>query len=358
MRTTFRYTVPILVALLAISILWPRDAVAAPPTVDGASNVHGPRDEDEVRAYWTAERMRNAIPRDYVINDRGVVERGIPAVASKRPSTPTPTPTGTPEPSATTVKGALYPNNTDPVAWAIGKAYFTMGSTNYVCSGTVVSEGVANRVVVLTAGHCVYDETKDGDAGFGTNWMFIRNYDLGDAFFSANGGCATAPERCWVANALVVPQNWVDGSSNAVNWESDFAFAVFTDSAEEDAFDVQPYSYPVADATAPDSVYAFGYPAAGKYDGTQLAYCAGSTISDPYQGATSFTNWGLACDMTGGSSGGGWTKTYPDAPKLVGLNSYGYRGGPYKGYMFGPLFTADTQGLFSTALTASGNTRW
>lgn len=49
------------------------------------------------------------------------------------------------------------------------------------------------------------------------------------------------------------------------------------------------------------TAYAFGYPAAGKYDGTKLVYCAGPVGTDAWNDDATYK---LACDMTGGSSVG------------------------------------------------------
>ena len=57
--------------------------------------------------------------------------------------------------------------------------------------------------------------------------------------------------------------------------------------------------------TAPasaDQTFNFGYPAAGKYHGNDLTYCADQIFNDPNREP----DVGLACDMTGGSSGGPW----------------------------------------------------
>ena len=47
-----------------------------------------------------------------------------------------------------------------------GRILFTMGSSDYICSGTVVADGVSGRSIVLTAAHCVYD---DSNKAFATN---------------------------------------------------------------------------------------------------------------------------------------------------------------------------------------------
>jgi hypothetical protein len=66
----------------------------------------------------------------------------------------------------------------------------------------------------------------------------------------------------------------------------------------------------------------------------------------------------MACDMTGGSSGGPWLwnttnpAVYTTATKVTSLNSYGYSG---LTYMFGPKFTSTTQSVANAAATGSGS---
>lgn len=318
-------------------------ALAAFPVVAHAQapNGQGRPSDTDVREYWSAGRMDNAIPRDYYLNQRGQVERA---------PVPTAKPGGGGGSTGSSSTGTSWTGD-QSVAWATGRVYFTMSGTDYTCSGTVVSDNDSSRIVVLTAGHCAYDE---GANAFATNWMFIPNYDLRDAFFVSNGGCATFVNRCWVANGLVAAQRWADGTASAPNFGSDFAFAFFTDSDELAGYNQHPNSYALTTpyAAAPTSVYAFGYPASGKYNGSDLVYCNGATIQDPYAAST---DWGIACDMNGGSSGGGWLADFTSAPHLVSVNSYRYQGGPYKNYMFGPLFNGETTALLTTALAASGN---
>ena len=98
--------------------------------------------------------------------------------------------------------------------------------------------------------------------------------------------------------------------------------------------------------------YAFGYPAAGKYKGTDLVYCAGSIFEDPYNDELT---WGLPCKMTGGSSGGPWLSSFntsTTAGGLSSLNSYGYSG---VSAMHGPKFNSDTTAVFNAANSATGN---
>ena len=57
---------------------------------------------------------------------------------------------------------------------ASGKVWFEMGTDAYICSGAVVHDTRSDYSLVLTAGHCAYDET---NRAFATNWMFIPQFD-------------------------------------------------------------------------------------------------------------------------------------------------------------------------------------
>jgi hypothetical protein len=105
-------------------------------------------------------------------------------------------------------------------------------------------------------------------------------------------------------------------------------------------------TFPISFTTAGSPVYAFGYPAAGRYKGKDLTYCSGNVFTDP---GTANTTLGLACTMTGGSSGGPWLTGFNEATgagTLNGLNSYGYGNQPY---MYGPKFNGNTQSTFNRA---------
>jgi hypothetical protein len=100
-------------------------------------------------------------------------------------------------------------------------------------------------------------------------------------------------------------------------------------------------SFPIRFAAVPKgtTVYAFGYPAAGKYDGTKLTYCAGPVGFDAWNGNATYK---LACDVTGGSSGGPWFVGFDEGTgsgTQISLNSYGYNGVKA---MYGPKFDPAT----------------
>ena len=80
---------------------------------------------------------------------------------------------------------------------ASGKVYFVMGSSAYVCSGSVVNDHRTARSLVLTAGHCTYDEANHR---FG-HQLDVRprvrrsNLTLGELRRRTTYGCWTADRR-------------------------------------------------------------------------------------------------------------------------------------------------------------------
>ncbi|MEK9659585.1 MAG: hypothetical protein VW450_06560, partial [Chloroflexota bacterium] len=72
------------------------------------------------------------------------------------------------------------------------------------------------RALIVTAGHCVFDE---GGTGFVTNWVYIPDYDNG-------GSCSkgTGPYGMWAASALLTTTAWTGR-----DFDHDYAFAVVTE---------------------------------------------------------------------------------------------------------------------------------
>ncbi len=288
----------------------------------------------EVMAHWTAARMAAATPRDFVLDPaRGFTARGKPGGGG-----------------GGTTTGASW-NGGGAIKERAGKVYFEMGGSGYVCSGAVASDNRSGYSLVLTAGHCAYDETA---GAFATNWLFIPDFDQSPTFT-----CSQTEYGCWTAQALVVHSGYATaGSFNTQATVHDFAFAVVgpgghTGSTQLDAavgaFGVSIPGFTAAGQTS----YAFGYPAAQKYKGKDLVYCAGSIFEDPYNDDLT---WGVPCNMTGGSSGGPWLSgfsTTSGSGSLSSLNSYGYSGVTA---MHGPKFSANTADVYAAAKSATSNT--
>ncbi len=323
---------PILIGLFLLG-LSATPALAAPPSATDAAGA----EHDRIVSYWTPARMAAAQPRDYVRTSTG-----FKPYAGK--------------PGGGGVTGASWTGG-GKITQAEGKVYFHMDGGDWQCSGTVASDSRSTYSLVLTAGHCAYDETNGNGSlnGFATNWVFVPAWDEQPATFSTRCG-NTTKYGCWTATALVVDSGFATaGGFNDQATHHDFAFAVVGAGGFANAqLDTTAGSFGVSvnSISKGTNVYAFGFPAAGKYHGNDLTYCSGTTIEDQYN---SNSTWGLACDMTGGSSGGGWLANFDgtgNTGNLGSLNSYGYSGVKN---MYGPKFNSNTTAVYNKANTTTTN---
>ena len=310
-------------ALLTVLALLLPLAVAP---VAGAPASKAQAEHQRIVNYWTAERIAGAKPRDFVRTSDG---KFVPKAK--------PGGNGT---------GASWTDG-GPVVDRSGKVLFTMNGSNWVCSGSAVNDTRGTFSLVLTAGHCAYDET---NGGFATNWMYVPSFDTSPTFT-----CASATYGCWTAVGLVVDSGFAGaGGFNTRATVHDFAMAIVGNGTNGTQLDASPRgSYPIAypAITTGDTVHAFGYPAAGRYHGNDLTYCTGPTFNDQYN---SNLTWGIACNMTGGSSGGPWLGGFTQAGggTLTSLNSYGYRG---LNNMYGPKFNSNTEAVYTQANGSTSN---
>lgn len=353
MKRTFTATAAGLLAAAGALVAITTPAEAAARVVSGARPVSHATGADTraeqaaIRSFWTQARMKAAVPR-----------------GSQRPLAK---PGGGPKPGA----------SSDPSlgsAWTVGrktvgKVFFQLGSSLYVCSGNAVDDvedvdvngdAITTNNVVVTAGHCV----NDGGETFATNFMFIPDYDptvprtSGQRYgtFTATNLYTTAQ---WVAQGpdrfnYDVGMARVGLNENeatlaaAIGKPSDIAFVA------GDPADTSSVSY-TADT------HSFGYPAARPYDGTKLISCWNTTTADTVGASTDYR---LPCNMTGGSSGGPWlldsgTTIDPANPinnayvsdVQISVNSFGYRG--EKNAMYGPIFGTTIHSLYTTTATTT-----
>lgn len=290
-------------------------------------------------AHWTPDRLRAAVPRDVVLEPA----RGF--VPAKPPGGGKPGGGG-----GGTVTGASWTKTDTTVYHATGRVYFELGSNAYVCSGAVVQDSRTGYSLVLTAAHCAYDET---NGAFATNWLFIPEFDSSPTYT-----CASTTYGCWTASALVVHDGYASaGGFNSQATRYDYAIAVVGPGGKTGGqLDAIVGDFPIRFSAVADGTqtYAFGYPAAGKYKGNDLVYCAGPVGSDPYN---SNLTYALGCDMTGGSSGGPWLTSFDPATgtgTLTSVNSYTYRS--VKNVMHGPKFDTNTEAVYEAADAATANT--
>lgn len=275
--------------------------------------------------YWTPERMKNAISGDILASK--ALDRGRLLNLGKAPVTEAPGALNSIEgQQASTDSKAinLKTNQSETPVRHIGKIFFTLGGSNYVCSGNSVT--AANKSTVSTAGHCV----NEGPGAYATNFVFVPAY--------LNG---SAPYGKWTARALYSPTQW---ASNG-NMQYDTAFAVVNTLNGQRLADVVGSSGIQFNAARGLSYKSFGYPAAAPFNGESLKSCSGTATNDPYN--PQFATQGIPCNMTGGSSGGPWFIGNSSGGYQNSVNSYGY--GSNSNTMYGPYWGSIIQSTYNTA---------
>ncbi|UEL29550.1 serine protease [Pseudarthrobacter sp. L1SW] len=269
-----------------------------------------------VADYWTADRMRSAIPGDVLAGkalERG--NRSSDATVEKGNDTKV---------KATKGRATIAQSET-PVSH-IGKVFFTMGGANYVCSGNAVSS--PNKSTVSTAGHCV----NEGPGANATNFVFVPAYQNG-----------AAPYGKWTAKALYSPTAWSKNGDMAY----DTGFAVMNPLNGQTLTAVVGGSGVAFNQAYGLTYKSFGYPAAAPFNGETLKSCTGTASKDPFN--PQFGTQGIPCDMTGGSSGGPWFIGTSSSGVQNSVNSYGYS---RSAVMYGPYWGAVIQKAYASASTS------
>ena len=135
--------------VLVAALLVAAATIVAPSMASGASPVSGnvasrsARSKADVQravAYWTPARMKSARPWKVTGAKAGAAAQTVPARRGKQVAVP----------AAAVSVARPYTNAPDKFN---GKVFFSHGSVDYVCSGTLVNSPSKN--VVWTAGHCV-----------------------------------------------------------------------------------------------------------------------------------------------------------------------------------------------------------
>ncbi|GAB3954850.1 peptidase [Kribbella albertanoniae] len=303
---------PVFPALLAITCL---TAGATTATAAGPSTTHEAAttkaQQSAVTNFWTPERMRSAVPIDQLLTPK---QRISAPVAAGKASTVSPTafPSG----------GGAWTGGGKIVATE-GRVFFTYTGRTASCSGTAVTSG--NKSTVVTAGHCV-----KLDGAFHTNWVFVPAYNAG-----------ATPYGTWTAKKTYATPQWV--ASEDINY--DVGAAVVNPLNGANLTDVVGGQGIAFNQARGQNMYAFGYPAAAPYDGSKLIYCSGKVFN-----AFISDGLGMTCDMTGGSSGGGWFLQFSESTGAGIVNSVNsYKINFIPTWMFGPYFGADAQNLYNTA---------
>jgi hypothetical protein len=274
-------------------------SVGSATVADARPVVHKSKQSpSEIARYWTPERKQNAKPAK--------------RVAGQSPKAQPEAPPG----PATSVEVPLpYPS-------APGKVFFTDGGVNYVCSGTAVVS--TNESVVWTAGHCL----NEGPGDFFTNFLFVPAYRDG-----------AAPYGSFAAPTLVTTAGWRKRGEFGV----DLGAAVVATNESGQSLSDAVAEFPLVFGSARKQSYqVYGYPAAPPFNGQRLRVCNTAWLMNDT--STRPATIGVPCDMTGGSSGGGWVTASGAVASVV---SYGYFN--LKDVLFGPVHRTKAEQLYATA---------
>ncbi len=258
-----------------------------------------------VRGYWTKERMAEAKPIPFEIEestlgqlaDRAEPEGEFQSMASvPADSALAVDPLGDQPIQDLAAATGLVPDcEVSPYA-AVGKMFMQFAGTNYV--GTAWS--IAERAV-FTAGHCVFDRD---DGGWADSVLFMPQYE----------GDIDSPVGSWVGTRLVALNGWTESR--------DFRYDLA-------AFEVDRPIRPstgtlgwMANYPPNQGIFrSIGYPAADPFDGRHMWQSVGNYIdgSNPMQ---------MENDMTGGCSGGPWLARLGGDVRANGLNSHRHTNNP------------------------------
>lgn len=280
-------------------------AAAAPASAQAASVTESPQ---QILDYWTDARMDGALPGDLLLEDMplsGPLEDlGFGLAGSS----------GSQETAKKVAKPRRKPIRTH------GKVFFSDGLLDYVCSGTVVRSKI--KSLVVSAGHCTYSGGSPVD-----KWMFVP---------AKNGN--REPFGRWTATKLATTPQW--DSSEDIRYDVGMAtMAKRGGKTIQERVGARGIDF---NREGNQRFRAFGYPAEGRFDGRTPYSCKSrQNGSDNPQGKPPPNR--IACDMSGGSSGGGWIV---GKGKVNSVVSYGYEcvvilfpcENPQEGNLFGPYF--------------------
>ncbi|MGW7417761.1 trypsin-like serine peptidase, partial [Streptomyces sp. NPDC054863] len=261
-----------------------------------------------VRAYWTADRMREAVA----------------ATGARGRALGDETPGG-------------IPWNGDPAdVTHIGRLFMLLpGGQKATCTAAVVTS--ANRDVVSTAGHCVHLKAVGGAM---KSLLFVPGYDDGKA-----------PHGSYPSRSVGVPPAWTEREDHA----ADFAFvALGRDDRGRHVQDVVGSRRAVFGAEPGGVRIALGYPFLPPYDGKTLQYCAAHATpveDDRLVGGSQLR----PCRMTNGASGGPWyALTARGEAVQVAVTSSRPKAAEFKDAAWGAMFTKAAKALFKAqeALTS------
>jgi hypothetical protein len=291
-------------------VLAPAEAAAESRVVSEPS-LAGPKSAQDVRRFWTPERMRRAAPRE-LPRTRG---DGVEATAG---------PSAAPEAGA--AAAVEQPNTTVYPNRVVGRIFFTIpGQPGFFsCTGAVINTDTGS--LVLTAAHCVFE-----NGTFFENVTFVPGYRDGQRPFGE-----------FPAAELAVPT--VVGASPELPFAFDHGSMLVASDPTGRSVEKVVGAFGISLFGDPDRSWrAYGYPAEAPFDGTGLFTCDSPTTA--FDLGLNPPPVGIACDMTQGASGGPWVIQGTD---LVGSNS-SFIASSAPDTLFGPQLTGGAAELLHGA---------
>ncbi|NZA26099.1 trypsin-like peptidase domain-containing protein [Luteimonas sp. SJ-92] len=182
--------------------------------------------------------------------------------------------------------GNYYASRWQLAPWnKIGKLYFTTpsGGSSY-CTANVAS----GNSVIITAAHCVYTRGQ----GFNSNFVFVPADRYGVAPYGSFGWSSATVMNNWINQG---GRRW-DVAVIKLAGEASTGVPVTSYVGWLGRSWNQPYS---------EFHYSIGY--ASNFSTQYTTVCAGQTYSSPAEGDNVLVQ---GCDMTYGSSGGGWLRQF------------------------------------------------
>ncbi|TRV72018.1 hypothetical protein FKN01_30790 [Streptomyces sp. 130] len=263
--------------------------------VPGAAGLSGAGRDQALLAYWTPERIAEALANEADADGRAL--------------------------SRTQQQAAV----TGPHSTAVGKLVFEHANgTPDACTGTVVNSDA--EVLVLTAAHCL----NEGPGGTWTkNQVFYPGFHNG-----------SAPYGGFTAWNIATSSQWSIGAK--ADYEHDYGMLVVNDNASGQTVLEAAGGYQIVpDMRTGEQVSLIGY-SGPPYDGNHQEFC--QELVEPT--VPPLNMWQVECpNMAPGSSGGPWLLDYDydtGTGYIGGLNSINDMGD----FMASPRFDADMQAFY------------
>ncbi len=309
-------------SLVVVLMLWCALPAQASPM---ATKSLGHESSRQVKRFWTVERMQAATPAAVDSSDIPAPGEPLPAVAKGEPTiVPSQGITGPDRLSSIISNPTTLPNRLH------GKVFFQARNfngvwVNYVCSGTVVNS--PSKRVVFTAGHCVFQDF------WSRRVVFVPGYYTPDPTFENPDPSPVRPFGEFAAKRITAPARWVKNEWSRPSYALSYDVGAMVLKGLTPVQTAIGGARGIAFNVGRGREYtAYGYPAGFPFDGQSLVTCTG-TFGGRDPGTFSPSPGWIPCDMTGGSSGGGWIF---DNEFLNSVNSYGYGNSPTR--IYGPYF--------------------